>query len=235
MTPAAFREQVEGRLIVSCQASTGHPLRDTATIVRMAQAAVAGGAVAIRCGGYGGIPDVAAVAEAVQVPVIGLTKEGNEGVYITPTPASAVAVAQAGAQVVAIDATDRRRPDGSSFADAVRAVHDLGALVMADVATCAEGVAADAAGADVVSTTLSGYTQQSPRQDGPDLDLVVRLRAALPNVCLVAEGRYHSPAQAGRALEAGASCVVVGTAITDPTWITASFVGGLHGRDGSRA
>ncbi len=228
MDSTHFRDLVAGHLIVSCQAPAGHPLRDTATIVRVAQAAVAGGAAAIRCGGYGGVADVAAVRAAVQVPVIGLTKDGTEGVYITPTPHAALAVADAGAHVVAVDATDRPRPDGGTFADTVAAVHRRGVLVMADVATLAEGVAACDAGADLVSTTLSGYTQQSPQQQGPDVGLVAELRAALPGASIVAEGRYHSPSEAAAAVRAGATSVVVGTAITDPAWITGSFAAALE-------
>lgn len=227
MNRTTFEDRVQGRLIVSCQAPTDHALRDTATIARIARAAVAGGAAAIRCGGYGGVPDITAVAAAVDVPVIGLTKEGSEGVYITPTARSARAVADAGAQVVAVDATGRPRPDGAMFVDTVHAVHEVGALVMADVATVAEGIAAHAAGADLISTTLSGYTPQSPQQSGPDLDLVAALRQALPAACLIAEGRYHSPHEAAQALQRGATSVVVGTAITDPAWITTSFAEAL--------
>jgi N-acylglucosamine-6-phosphate 2-epimerase len=219
----AFLDRIRGTLIVSCQAPDGHPLRDTATIVRVARAAVLGGASAIRCGGYGGIADVRAVSAAVAVPVIGLTKEGADGVYITPSVASAVAVAEAGAAVVAIDATHRPRPDGSSFADAAAAVHGIGALVMADVSTVAEGIAAQVAGADLISTTLSGYTAASPPPDGPDLDLVRALCAALPGVPITAEGRYRTPEEAAAAGRAGAEAVIVGTAITDPAWITARF------------
>ncbi|WP_433063227.1 putative N-acetylmannosamine-6-phosphate 2-epimerase [Dactylosporangium sp. CS-033363] len=223
-----FAAAVRGRLIVSCQAGPGHPLRDTATLARLALAAAAGGAAAIRCGGVGGLADVAAIAAGVTVPVIGLTKEGDDGVYITPTVASAVAVAAAGATVVAADATLRPRPDGAPFAATVRAVHDAGALVMADVATLEEGIAAAAAGADAVATTLAGYTPQNPRRDGPDLGLVAALRAALPDVLLVAEGRLHTPDQAAAAVAAGADAVVVGTAITDAAWITAAFAAGVR-------
>lgn len=227
MTPSEFAGIVGGRLIVSCQAWDGHPLRDTAALTRMAQAAVKGGAAAIRCGGVGGTPDIASIAAVVDVPVVGLTKDGTEGVYITPTVAAARSVVEAGADVVAIDATDRPRPDGLVFADSVRAVHDLDRLVMADVSTLAEGLAAAEAGADVIATTLSGYTPASPKTEGPDLALVRALREALPGALLIAEGRYHSPAQAAAALEAGATSVVVGTAITDPAWITASFAAAL--------
>ena len=222
-TAAEFAEMVRGRLIVSCQAPDGHPLRDTPTIVRLARAAVQGGAAAIRCGGYGGIADVRAVAGAVDVPVIGLTKDGTEGVYITPTVAAAQAVARAGAAVVAIDATARPRPDGAPFVDSVVAVHALGALVMADISTVTEGVAAAAAGADLISTTLSGYVDGSPRRPGPDLDLVGALRTRLPDALITAEGRYRSPDEAAAAMASGADAVIVGTAITDPAWITGQF------------
>lgn len=228
MTTDASRilELITGRLIVSCQAGDGHALRDTATMARMARAAVDGGAAAIRCGGVGGVPDVAAIVSDVAVPVVGLTKRGTEGVYITPTARDAVAVARAGADVVAVDATDRPRPDGAAFSDTVRAVHDTGRLVMADVATLAEGVAARDTGADMVATTLSGNVGAGPAPDGPDIALVAQLRAALPDTPIVAEGRYHRPDQVRSALVEGATAVVVGTAITDPTWITAMFAEG---------
>jgi N-acylglucosamine-6-phosphate 2-epimerase len=242
-----FLTRIRGRLIVSCQAPTGHALRESSTIARMARAAQDGGAAAVRCGGVGGLPDVAAVAAAVTVPVIGLTKEGTEGVYITPTVASALDVLHAGADVVAADGTDRPRPDGSALADLVAAVHEAGGLLMADVSTLREGIAAYAAGADLVATTLSGYTPYSTPATannantdgakaaahaataGPDLALLAALRRALPDAPLVAEGRYHSPASAAAAIAAGATSVVVGTAITDPAWITRSFAAAVQG------
>jgi N-acylglucosamine-6-phosphate 2-epimerase len=95
---------------------------------------------------------------------------------------------------------------------------------MADVSTLDEGIAAAEAGADAIATTLAGYTAPGPPPDGPDVGLVRALRRALPDALLVAEGRYHSPASAASAIKAGATCVVVGTAITDPQWITSRFV-----------
>lgn len=218
-----FAALIDGALVVSCQAPDGHPLRDTATMVHLARAAVAGGSPAIRCGGYGGLEDVRAISAAVDVPVIGLTKEGDMGVYITPTLASVTAVVQAGAAVVAFDATDRPRPDGSTIAQSVTAAHAAGALAMADIATLAEGLAAREAGADLISTTLSGYTEASAAAPRPDIPLVAALRAALPDALITAEGRYHTPAEAAAAIGAGASAVIVGTAITDAAWITAQF------------
>ncbi|MHA6803824.1 N-acetylmannosamine-6-phosphate 2-epimerase [Salinifilum ghardaiensis] len=227
-------QHIGQRLVVSCQAGSDHALRDTSTVVRMARAAEDGGAAAIRCGGVGGAADVAAIAQAVRVPVIGLTKDGTDGVYITPTVRAALSVVESGADVVAADATDRPRPDGAVFGDTVRAVHGAGRLVMADVSTLDEGIAAAEAGADLIATTLSGNIAPQPRPRAPDLDLVAHLRRTLPDIPVVAEGRYYHPRDAAAAVSAGATAVVVGTAITDPTWITSRFAAGLglaHGDD----
>ncbi|MFZ3566066.1 N-acetylmannosamine-6-phosphate 2-epimerase [Streptomyces sp. BH097] len=225
-SPAALAEALAGRLIVSCQAPPGDPMRETTTLVRLARSAAAGGAAAIRANE----PEVvAAIRTAVDLPLIGLWKDGDTGVYITPTVRHALAIAEAGADVVAIDATDRPRPDGGTFAAAAEAVHAAGALVMADVSTFDEGVTAAAEGADLVSTTLSGYVPGTPEQDGPDLDLVAALATAL-DVPVVAEGRIRTPQEAARALARGAHSVVVGTAITAPTALTGQFVAGLTQR-----
>lgn len=198
-------------------------MRETGTLVRLARSAVAGGGAAIRANE----PEVvAAIAGAVDLPVIGLWKDGDVGVYITPTVRHALALVEAGADVVAADATDRPRPDGSTFAELVAAVHGAGALVMADVSTLAEGIAAAGQGADFVSTTLSGYAPGPPEQSGPDLGLVAALAAAI-DVPVVAEGRINTPEDAAEALARGAHSVVVGTAITAPTALTARFVAGI--------
>ena len=230
MSPAAPGDvlgRLRGGLVVSCQAPPGDPLRGPAFMAAMARAAVLGGAVGIRAEGPA---DVRAVRQAVDVPVVGLWKQGAEGVYITPTVGHARAVAEAGAEIVAIDATGRPRPDGSTVPEVVaglRRTHDC--LVMADVSTLEEGVAAAGAGADLVSTTLSGYTPYSRQGPGPDLELVAALAAGV-EVPVVAEGRITTPAEARAALEAGAWAVVVGGAITRPQLITARFVAGLEGQ-----
>lgn len=213
-------ERLRGGLVVSCQAYGDEPMNTADTMSRVAQAVVAGGAVAVRAQG---IDHIEAMLAGLGVPVIGLWKDGKEGVFITPTLAHAVAVAAAGAEVVALDGTSRRRPDGLSLAETIaglREHHDV--LVMADVSTFEEGIAAAEAGADLVGTTLSGYTDYTPKLAGPDLDLVARLAGAL-DVPVVAEGRIHTPAQAAEALARGAHAVVVGTAITHPTSITRWF------------
>ncbi|MFJ2373125.1 N-acetylmannosamine-6-phosphate 2-epimerase [Streptomyces sp. NPDC087769] len=223
MTAQELTDALRGKLIVSCQAPPGDPMRETGTLVRLARSAVAGGGAAIRANE----PEVvAAIAGAVDLPVIGLWKDGDVGVYITPTVRHALALAEAGADVVAADATDRPRPDGSTFAELVAAVHGAGALVMADVSTLAEGITAAAQGADFVSTTLSGYVPGPPEQPGPDLGLVAALAAAI-DVPVVAEGRINTPEDATEALARGAHSVVVGTAITAPTALTARFVAAI--------
>ncbi|MFE6163787.1 N-acetylmannosamine-6-phosphate 2-epimerase [Streptomyces sp. NPDC056486] len=222
-TAADLAAELRGRLIVSCQAPPGDPMRETGALVRLARSGAAGGGAAIRANE----PDVvAAIVAAVDLPVIGLWKDGDTGVYITPTVRHALAIVEAGAAVVAADATERQRADGSTFADLVAAVHAAGALVMADVSTLAEGVTAAEQGADFVSTTLSGYVPGTPKTRGPDLTLVAELAAAI-DVPVVAEGRINTPQDAAAALARGAHSVVVGTAITAPTALTARFVAGL--------
>ena len=209
-------------LIVSCQADPGSPLRDSRLIAALAQAAEAGGARAVR---IQGLDDLRAVRAAVTLPVVGLVRRPVAGspVFITPAPDDVRALAQAGAAVVAFDATRRPRPH--PVAELVAAAHEAGALAMADCATLDDARAAVEAGADMVSTTLSGYTDDSPSQPGPDLELV-RLAARLP-VPVIAEGRISSPAEAAEALRCGAFAVVVGTAITRPDVTTAWYARAL--------
>jgi len=224
-----FMAQVRGRLIVSCQAQPHEPLFGAAIMARMAVAAAEGGAAAIRANTP---QDIAAIRGAVSLPIVGLYKVDLPGydVYITPRLEDACAVAEAGADVIAIDATQRPRPQYAALADYIAAIHKATGLpILADISTYEEGVAAEAAGVDLVSTTMSGYTPYSPELTGPDLELVRRLADVL-RVPLVAEGRYHAPDQVVQALAAGAATVVVGGAITRPQEITKRFVGAIEAR-----
>ncbi|WP_457949997.1 N-acetylmannosamine-6-phosphate 2-epimerase [Pseudarthrobacter sp. alpha12b] len=219
-------EALRGQLIVSCQAYPGEPMRDPRTTGQVAASAVIGGAAAIR---VQGLADVQHTRSAVEVPVIGLWKDGHDGVFITPSLRHALAVANAGAHVVAIDGTRRSRPDGLTLAQTVAAIHaESHALVMADCGSFDDAAAAVEAGADLVGTTLSGYTGERPKTPGPDLDLLGHIAAAEFGVPLIAEGRIHTPAQARQALDAGAFAVVVGTAITHPATITGWFAEALR-------
>jgi N-acylglucosamine-6-phosphate 2-epimerase len=213
---------LEGGLVVSVQAAPGTPLAAPEHLVALAQSAEAGGAVGIRAEGAA---NVAAISEAVRLPIIGLCKRRVPGsdVYITPTTEDAVAVAEAGADLVAVDATERLRPDGRSGARFVeRVTAEIGPKVVADVDSQAASIAAREAGAAAVATTLSGYLDDGEPPREPDLKLVEVL-AARVDCPVLAEGRYARPEQVRAAFAAGAFAVVVGTAITDPIALTRGF------------
>lgn len=216
-------QSLRGRLIVSVQAYPGEPLRHPETMAQMAEAVVQGGAAAIRCQG---LSDIAAIKGRVEVPVIGLWKEGHEGVYITPTLRHAVACVNAGADVVALDATDRPRPDGRTFEETVRELRaQCDTLVMADCMTIDDIRRGVECGCDIVSTTLSHNKPaiQTTMDEGPDVDLLAQAAAEFPGFPVVCEGHVHTPADAKVALDAGAWAVVVGTGITHPTSLTKWF------------
>lgn len=217
-------ESMKNRLVVSVQAYPGEPMRDPRTMAQIALAAELGGAAAIRCQG---LADISAIKGQVSVPVIGLWKEGSEGVYITPTLRHARACSMAGADIVAIDATRRPRPDGRTYAETVAALHDEGIVVMADCGSIGDAEMAYEAGSDILSTTLSGYTGEREKTAGPDLELLRQMVEQFDRPVLC-EGRVHTPDQARSALDAGAWSVVVGTGITHPTSITSWFVQALE-------
>jgi N-acylglucosamine-6-phosphate 2-epimerase len=217
-----FVKQVQHQLIVSCQALPDEALFGSDIMARMAKAAAQGGARAIRAN----TPvDVKAIRQAVDLPIIGLYKDKLPGyeIIITPTLKHALEIAAAGADIIAVDSTGRPHPDGDLAGFYARIHSQCECLIMADISTLEEGLAAEAAGADMLSTTLSGYTSYSPQQSLPDLNLVSQL-AARSSIPVIAEGRYHTPEQVKQALENGAMSVVVGGAITRPRQITERYV-----------
>ena len=221
--------RLKGGLIVSCQALEDEPLHGSHIMAAMARAAKEGGAVGIRANSPA---DIAAIHAAVDLPIIGLYKHEIAGYapYITPTVRHAREVADAGADIIALDATLRLHPGGLDAAELIQLVKErTGKPVLADVATFAEGIAAQEAGADAVSTTLSGYTENSPKLEGPDFDLLHWLASEL-SVPVIAEGRISTPEQTGYALSLGAFAVVVGSAITRPQWITRQFARAIEAR-----
>lgn len=220
MNADAFLAAVKGKLIVSCQALADEPLHGAEVMAKMAIAAKIGGAAAIRANGPS---DIRAIKAAVELPVIGLYKQGDSGVYITPTFDAAAEVAEAGADVIALDCTLRPRPDGSRIDELLARIHrELRVPIFADVSTLGEAQAAAEAGAAMAAPTLSGYTENSRAQDNPDFDLLADMIAMLP-IPVIAEGRIHTPEQARRALDMGAWAVAVGSAISRPRTITARF------------
>jgi N-acylglucosamine-6-phosphate 2-epimerase len=213
----------QGSLIVSCQADPGSPFNDPLFIRTFAKAARFGGAAALR---LQGVDNIVAVRAEQELPIIGLIKRHREelgDIYITPEIVDVTHVINAGADIVAFDATLRKRPVPVS--ELVKAIHQRGKLAMADISTAVEAVTALEAGADYVGTTLSGYTAYSPKLEGPDLDLISDL--AERDIKVIAEGRIRTPAEAREALKRGAFAVVVGSAITRPDVITQWFVEAL--------
>lgn len=220
-------QQLKGGLIVSCQAPEGTPLHGSAIMAAMAKAAEVGGAVGIRANGP---DDIRAIRATVRLPIIGIYKIVMPGydTYITPTLGAAKEVAEAGADIIAVDATDRPHPKELTAAELIAEIKTLGLPVMADISTFEEGVSAAAAGADIVATTMSGYTPYSPQIEGPDFELIRRLSEVI-RVPIIAEGKIWTPEEARHALDEGAHAVVVGTAITRPHVVTERFVKAMKG------
>lgn len=220
---------LQNTLIVSCQAYPGEPMRDPRTMAQVAAAVEEGGASAVRAQG---LEDIRRVKDTVDVPVIGIWKDGAEGVFITPTLEHCRAVLEAGADILALDGTSRPRPDGLTFAETLRRLREeTDAPLMADCDDLDAALVAADLGVDIIGTTLAGYTAARPRTSGPDLELLTELAPRLEGSAsvLVAEGRVHTPEQARACQEAGAFAVVVGTAITHPTSITRWFCEALEG------
>ena len=223
---AALIQKLHHGLIVSCQAPGDSPLHQPEVIAAMAEAAVMRGAVAVRIDS----PEhVAAVRRRVNVPIIGLWKRQIVGceVYITPDFGAAEAIAAAGADIVAIDGTGRERPGGEMVAGLIgRIQKELGKAVMADVDSLES--ARGARGADLVGTTLYGYTAETAGLKPPGFELLRELVGEL-SVPVICEGGVASPEMARRALELGADAVVVGTAITGIDLLVRAYCAALEG------
>ncbi|HEV2485746.1 MAG TPA: putative N-acetylmannosamine-6-phosphate 2-epimerase [Terracidiphilus sp.] len=223
---STIQEQLKGKLVASCQAAPGDPLEDTETIRRIARAVIAAGAGGLR---INSAEHIAAIRQDTEAPVIGIQKRYVDGILrITPDFASAEALAKAGASIVALDCTDRAWAFGEPWRQLIERIHgELKLPVMADVATFDEALAASKAGADFVGTTLNGYTRDTQQFHSFNWSLLADLTRQIKTP-IIAEGQISTPAEAKRAISEGAWCVVVGSAITRPGTIAASFVRALQ-------
>lgn len=220
--------KIKGTVVVSVQAMPSEPLYLEKCMAAMMKSVVTGGAGALR---LAGARDVRNAKRLFNVPVIGLTKPNvipknwKEIVYITPTLKDVIELIETGADIIAMDGTQRKRPNNEKLKDLIKFIHINKRLAMADISTLEEGLKAEEAGADILSTTLAGYTLESANSPAkePDFELLKQLveQSKLP---VVLEGRIWEPEQVNKAFELGAHCVVIGSAITRPQLITKRFV-----------
>lgn len=222
-------EDLKGKIIVSSQAMPNEPFYDEKCMMAMMQSVINGGAAGLRVAGKRDVLN----ATVFGVPVIGLTKPDKlpenwkEVVYITPGVKEVKELIEAGADIIAFDGTSRPRPDGSSIEQLIKLIHFAGRLAMADIATFEEGINCAELGADIISTTLSGYTTESETDiDTPDFELLKKLVGSIEKPVFL-EGRVWNPEEAKKAFELGAHSVVIGSAITRPHLITKRFTEGI--------
>ncbi len=217
-------EQIKGGLIVSCQALEDEPLHDSYIMSRMAFAASEGGAVGIRANT---VEDIKEIKKTVSLPIIGIIKKvyPDSDVYITPTVNEVDALYNEGVDVIAVDATNRPRPNGVSFEEFFYEIRKKypEQLFMADTSSFEEGKLASELGCDLIGTTMCGYTPYTKGETIPAFDLMKRYRQEL-GATVIAEGGIWYPEQLVKAYDSGAFSCVIGTAITRPRDITRRFV-----------
>lgn len=215
MTLAALLDRLRAcPLVASVQSSEGSPADGPAFFLPMALAHREEGVTVLR---LQGAESIRAVREGTELPAIGLIKRAYEGseVYITATTREVDEALAAGSEVIALDGTPRPRPNGETLSDLIERIHAGGALAMADCDSLTSAQYAVGAGADLVGTTMAGYTAERAATQGPDLDLLRELVGSLP-VPVIAEGRYGQRWEVEAALRIGAAAVVVGGALNDP-------------------
>lgn len=216
-------ESIKGGLVVSCQALPEEPLHSSYIMGRMAYAAFEGGAIGIRANT---VEDIQEIRRTVDLPIIGIIKKvyGDCPVFITPTMVEIDALAEEGVEIIALDATERVRPDGKVieevFPEIRRKYPDQ--IFMADCATYEDAKKAVELGFDCIGSTLAGYTEESKERSLPDFDLIGRMVTDF-DVPVIAEGGISTPQELKKVMELGVHAAVVGSAITRPLEITKKF------------
>lgn len=223
MTRAEFAELLRSApLIASAQASSGSPLANPEAIWQIAKASLDQKVKVLR---LEGVESIQRVRQEFSGPIVGLIKKEYEGssVYITPTSKEVKVLLDLGCEAIAIDATNRIRPNGENLSHLIQQIHSAGRLAWADCDTEESADEAVRLGADVISTTLAGYTENREPTAGPDLELLRSISVPADRI-LVAEGKFYEPWQVETALRIGANAVVVGGALNDPVKQTQRFL-----------
>lgn len=223
MEKEVLLKQIHKKLIVSCQARVGWAMYGCEIMAAFAKAAEEGGAAGIRATGA---DNITKIKERVKLPIIGINKQWHEGydVYITPTYASAKEILDAGIEVIALDATARRRPNDETFSSICSLIrqHYPDVCIMAEISTLEEAEAILKEQPDFISTTLCGYTKASSQVRSVNLELIRQI-CAITDIPIIAEGKIRHEDEAVAAMAAGAHAVVVGTSITRPEVITKRY------------
>ena len=220
---------LKGKVIISSQAMPDEPLYREECMLAMMHSVINGGAEGLRVAGSRDVRN----AKQFNVPVIGLTKPDKlpdnwkEVVYITPNLNDVKELIDAGADIIAFDGTAREH-DGCTVEDIIALIHKSERLAMADISTLQEGMMCAKLGADIISTTLAGYTLESGEPTkGPDYKLLEDLVKNVDKP-VVLEGRIWEPQEVRKAFERGAHSVVIGSAVTRPQLITKRFVDAIQ-------
>lgn len=183
-------ESLRGKIVVSCQALPDEPFHSSYIMGRMALAAMQGGVAGIRAQSKA---DILEISRMVELPIIGIVKRKypDSDVYITPTKKEIVELLQTRCEIIAVDATLRKRPQGEALEDLLQLIHESGRLAMADCSVFAECEHAQKLGFDIISTTLCGYTAYSKLLAGPDFALLKQCHEQL-DIPIFAEGKIHT-------------------------------------------
>lgn len=217
--------KIEKGLIVSCQALDDEPLHSPHIMAKMALAAQQGGAVGIRAQG---VKDIIEIKKEVDLPIIGIIKRDYDDseIYITATSKEVHELLETECEIIAIDATQRKRPNNEKLEDLLKLIQNSGRIAMADCSTYEECVNAEDLGFDIISSTLFGYTDYSENIDGPNLKQIEKIIKNL-DTPFIAEGKINTPEDLRNVFKLGSFSAVVGGAITRPQDITRKFVNAI--------